>query len=247
MHRAGVDTPLATGSLCSAAVCAARSQLDSTPVLQVGSLLVRHFRASVARGLALSARKWASHTAAAEAGRLAPVVESLATRCRAAALLPCIVHPVVTPSEGCATGSCQAPASRPQQYPAGSTLSSVRSFTGGCVHERRYLGPDYGDAGAVGERDAVTAAQVPGLARQSFPLCMALMTQHLHAEHHLRHGGRIQLGLFLKVKRLPLLQQAWRNNVAASGAAHVASRHSRSTLKGNSAACCHLHRSCFRT
>jgi hypothetical protein len=48
---------------------------------QVGSLLVRHFRASVARGLALSARKWASHTAAAEAGRLAPVVESLATRC----------------------------------------------------------------------------------------------------------------------------------------------------------------------
>jgi DNA primase large subunit len=64
---------------------------------------------------------------------------------------------------------------------------------------RRYLGPDYGDAGAVGERDAVTAAQVPGLARQSFPLCMALMAQHLHADHHLRHGGRIQLGLFLKV------------------------------------------------
>ena len=68
------------------------------------------------------------------------------------------------------------------------------------IRVRRYLGPDYGDASAVGERDAVTAVQVPGLARQSFPLCMALMTQHLHAEHHLRHGGRIQLGLFLKVR-----------------------------------------------
>lgn len=48
--------------------------------MQVGSLLVRHFRASVSRGLALSVRQWATHTAAAEAGRLAPVIESLATR-----------------------------------------------------------------------------------------------------------------------------------------------------------------------
>lgn len=63
----------------------------------------------------------------------------------------------------------------------------------------RYLGPDYGEAAAGEQRDVVAAAQVPALARQSFPLCMALMTQHLHAEHHLRHGGRIQLGLFLKV------------------------------------------------
>ena len=63
----------------------------------------------------------------------------------------------------------------------------------------RYLGPDYGEAGAV-DREAVTAAQIPGLARQSFPLCMALMAQHLHAESHLRHTGRMQLGLFLKVR-----------------------------------------------
>ena len=65
----------------STALCAARPSFHTHHYSsQVGSLLVRHFRASVARGLALSARKWATHTAAAEAGRLAPVVESLATR-----------------------------------------------------------------------------------------------------------------------------------------------------------------------
>ncbi len=53
---------------------------------------------------------------------------------------------------------------------------------------------------AGGDREAVTAGQVAGLARASFPLCMALMTQHLHADHHLKHGARMQLGLFLKVR-----------------------------------------------
>jgi hypothetical protein len=36
---------------------------------------------------------------------------------------------------------------------------------------RRYLGPDYGDENAA-PRGVVLAAQLPALARQSFPLCM---------------------------------------------------------------------------
>ena len=35
----------------------------------------------------------------------------------------------------------------------------------------RYLGPDYGEEHS-GPQDAVVAAQLPNLARQSFPLCM---------------------------------------------------------------------------
>lgn len=53
---------------------------------------------------------------------------------------------------------------------------------------------EYQSKGAAGN---VTADNVDGLSG-NFPLCM----QHLHAqlgrEHHLRHGGRMQLGLFLK-------------------------------------------------
>ena len=39
------------------------------------------------------------------------------------------------------------------------------------AHSCRYLGPDYGDENAA-PRGVVLAAQLPALARQSFPLCM---------------------------------------------------------------------------
>lgn len=126
---------------------------------QVASLLVPHFRAGLAKGLAKTYRKW-SGVAAAEAGRLAPVVESLS---------------------------------------------------------KRYLGPDFGEtAGSSGDGEVVRAAQIPSLAKTSFPLCMALMTERLHADHHLKHGGRQQLGLFLKGIGLPMEEALhfWRQEFA---------------------------------
>ncbi len=41
----------------------------------------------------------------------------------------------------------------------------------------RYLGPDYGD-GEKGPQEVVTAAQLPALAKQSFPLCMQVPAAH---------------------------------------------------------------------
>lgn len=128
---------------------------------QVASLLVPHFKAGISKGLAKTSRNWSSVAAAAEAGRLAPVVESLATR---------------------------------------------------------YLGPDFGDAanGGSGSGEVLRSANIPALAKTSFPLCMALMTQRLHADHHLRHGGRQQLGLFLKGIGLPMEEALhfWRQEFA---------------------------------
>ncbi|BDA49539.1 DNA primase large subunit [Coccomyxa sp. Obi] len=68
----------------------------------------------------------------------------------------------------------------------------------------RYLGPDYGDGERKSPQDVVTAAQIPFLAKQSFPLCMQNMYNRLHSDAHLKHWGRMQLGLFLKGIGLPL-------------------------------------------
>jgi DNA primase large subunit len=40
---------------------------------------------------------------------------------------------------------------------------------------------------------------VPALADSSFPFCMRSMQEALKSSHHLKHEGRQQLGLFLKV------------------------------------------------
>ena len=46
--------------------------------------------------------------------------------------------------------------------------------------------------------DGVSLADVDALSERFFPLCMRTLYKALMSDHHLRHGGRLQLGLFLK-------------------------------------------------
>lgn len=61
------------------------------------------------------------------------------------------------------------------------------------------------------------------IARQSFAPCMLQMHLSLRRDHHLRHGGRLQLGLFLKGIGLTLDQslQYWRNEFSRNPAVGV--------------------------
>ncbi|KAJ0677070.1 putative DNA primase large subunit, eukaryotic/archaeal [Helianthus annuus] len=59
-----------------------------------------------------------------------------------------------------------------------------------------YLGPDYSQDKEVGE---ISLKDIDQVARTSFPLCMQHLFNTLRDDHHLKHGGRMQLGLFLKV------------------------------------------------
>ncbi|KAJ0487931.1 putative DNA primase large subunit, eukaryotic/archaeal [Helianthus annuus] len=58
-----------------------------------------------------------------------------------------------------------------------------------------YLGPDYSQDKEVGE---ISLKDIDQVARTSFPLCMQHLFNTLRDDHHLKHGGRMQLGLFLK-------------------------------------------------
>ncbi|KAG6494049.1 hypothetical protein ZIOFF_049067 [Zingiber officinale] len=58
-----------------------------------------------------------------------------------------------------------------------------------------YLGPDYSQPKNSAE---ISLKDINGLASSSFPLCMRHLFDKLRETHHLKHGGRMQLGLFLK-------------------------------------------------
>lgn len=73
-----------------------------------------------------------------------------------------------------------------------------------------YVGQDYSIQRNVGK---ISLDQIDSLSGKSFPLCMRQLHQSLRDHHHLRHGGRMQYGLFLKGIGLSLEQalQFWRS------------------------------------
>ncbi|CAG5056589.1 unnamed protein product [Parnassius apollo] len=56
-----------------------------------------------------------------------------------------------------------------------------------------YSGDDYSDTKVV-----VPIETLDSLSVKSFPLCMRQLHEQLRLSHHLKHGGRLQYGLFLK-------------------------------------------------
>ncbi|XP_037491591.1 probable DNA primase large subunit isoform X2 [Jatropha curcas] len=58
-----------------------------------------------------------------------------------------------------------------------------------------YLGPDYSQPKEFGD---ISIKDIDAVANSSFPLCMRQLFEKLREDHHLKHGGRMQLGLFLK-------------------------------------------------
>ncbi|XP_062344546.1 DNA primase large subunit [Cinclus cinclus] len=66
-----------------------------------------------------------------------------------------------------------------------------------------YVGPDYSIQKNTGK---ISLEQIDALSVKSFPLCMRQLHRALRDSHHLRHGGRMQYGLFLKGIGLTLEQ-----------------------------------------
>ncbi|NXP59364.1 PRI2 primase, partial [Chloropsis cyanopogon] len=66
-----------------------------------------------------------------------------------------------------------------------------------------YVGPDYSIEKNTGK---ISLDQIDALSVKSFPLCMRQLHRALRDSHHLRHGGRMQYGLFLKGIGLTLEQ-----------------------------------------
>ncbi|XP_030935035.1 probable DNA primase large subunit [Quercus lobata] len=58
-----------------------------------------------------------------------------------------------------------------------------------------YLGPDHSQPREFAE---ISIKDIDQIAKNSFPLCMRHLFEKLREDHHLKHGGRMQLGLFLK-------------------------------------------------
>jgi len=60
-----------------------------------------------------------------------------------------------------------------------------------------YLGSDY-KTDTTKRSGKVELSQIEMLAKRSFPLCMRNLLEKLQENHHLKHMGRMQFGLFLK-------------------------------------------------
>ncbi|XP_075454227.1 DNA primase large subunit isoform X1 [Ascaphus truei] len=72
-----------------------------------------------------------------------------------------------------------------------------------------YIGQDFSSQRNTGK---ISLEQIDALSSKSFPLCMRQLHKSLRENHHLRHGGRMQYGLYLKGIGLTLEQalQFWK-------------------------------------
>ncbi|XP_068681168.1 DNA primase large subunit-like [Montipora foliosa] len=61
---------------------------------------------------------------------------------------------------------------------------------------RQYVGQDYTQKRSAGGK--VTLDQIDSLSKTSYPLCMRQLHTALKENHHLKHFGRLQYGLFIK-------------------------------------------------
>ncbi|WWC68054.1 uncharacterized protein I206_101973 [Kwoniella pini CBS 10737] len=77
---------------------------------------------------------------------------------------------------------------------------------------------DYQSSDSEGAQGVVTAEMVDDVARKHFPPCMRNLYDRLKRDHHLKHFGRLQLGLFLKGVGLPLDEAVvfWRRMYGAT-------------------------------
>lgn len=69
--------------------------------------------------------------------------------------------------------------------------------------DKRYTGSDYVQK-KPGAGLTITPSMIEELSQKSFPLCMRQLQDSLRTNHHLRHQGRQQYGLFLKAAGLSL-------------------------------------------
>ena len=71
---------------------------------------------------------------------------------------------------------------------------------------------------ADGTAGEIKAEMVDELAKKHFPLCMRTLHENLRKDHHLKHFGRLQYGLFLKVFNLQAMGIMYSRSWSGSGA-----------------------------
>lgn len=62
---------------------------------------------------------------------------------------------------------------------------------------------EWNGSSGEGSGEDIRAEMVDELAGKHFPMCMRSLHQNLRRDHHLKHFGRLQYGLFLKVINFP--------------------------------------------
>ncbi|KAF8894535.1 eukaryotic and archaeal DNA primase, large subunit-domain-containing protein [Infundibulicybe gibba] len=76
------------------------------------------------------------------------------------------------------------------------------------------ISSEWGSNTGNNNENDIKAEMVDGLARKHFPLCMRNLHESLRRDHHLKHFGRLQYGLFLKVLGLSIEEAVafWRKS-----------------------------------